>query len=279
MQFIIVAICHELFTLYHLRNLSLCSRNSIQCFMSFFVVVFIFISVNAFCPAYYHWIVRVLCMQKWYVVRAQKLIASTHTHAQCTCAFTQMFIIYNQRIPIFSPKKCPSDNGNNTTINILNLLRPHSTELMAVSFMLSLYFIYIYWSGCDVAVVFFHPDGITLLKVSGVNSLNTHLTHFRYKHSVFFLVLFWEKASFDGNQKSMLTVYFNECDNNMHLCVFLVDAIANRTCMRATNAHYIFYLCLTNGLQFIVPVAHVGCAPTFIRDVMWHRHKSVVTSR
>lgn len=239
MQFIIVAICHELFTLYHLRNLSLCSRNSIQCFMSFFVVVFIFISVNAFCPAYYHWIVRVLCMQKWYVVRAQKLIASTHTHAQCTCAFTQMFIIYNQRIPIFSPKKCPSDNGNNTTINILNLLRPHSTELMAVSFMLSLYFIYIYWSGCDVAVVFFHPDGITLLKVSGVNSLNTHLTHFRYKHSVFFSFCFGKKLHSTVTKKACWRcISMSVITTCIYVCFWSMQSPIVRVCVQQMHTTF-----------------------------------------
>lgn len=123
-----------------------------------------------------------------------------HTHAPHTCAFGQLFIIYNQRIPVFfalagTGKKCPSDSGNNTTINILNLLRPHSTELMAVSYMLSLYFIYIYWLGWCCCYCFFFLSSrwhcITLLKVSGPNSFNTHSTHSRFAHTQCMCVLFW----------------------------------------------------------------------------------------
>lgn len=156
MQFIIVAICHELFTLYHLRNLSLCSVPKIRFdALCHFLFSFPF-SWKCILPGILS--LDSACVEHAKMVRGAGTKSDrehTYTpHAQCTCAFTQMFIIYNQRIPFFPRKKCPSDNGNNTTINILNLLRPHSTELMAVSFMLSLYFIYIYWSGCGVVVAF-----------------------------------------------------------------------------------------------------------------------------
>lgn len=166
--------------------------------------------------------------------KSDRIFARTRTHAQYTCAFTQLFIIYNQRIPIFLflffLKKNLSDSGNNTTINILNLLRPHSTELMAVSFMLSLYFIYIYWSGgaaivvsvvvifvivsLSVCVCFFSSPVALHYERCPPWTLSMHiaallihiLTHFRYKHIVFFVFM---------NKKKLYTmateIHFGQC--------------------------------------------------------------------